>query len=153
MAGARAKPFPMVTESALMMTEVGWLLVTTTDLVPLVLPSATAPKASPVDDKVMGSTPFAVKVTCCGLFMAVVSMVRFPGGSGPRTPGSTVTAMVHEFPGARLPGFGQLLPTGETANGPGGRAYELMVIADASVFLTLMVSGRLFSRTATLPKL
>ena len=108
-APAKVKPFPGVTEIAPMVTEVGWLLASVTDMAPLVAPTTIEPNATEEGDKVTGSTPVAENVTCCGLLLAVVSRVRVPVETAPRAVGSTVTATVQVAPAPRLPGCGQVL--------------------------------------------
>src|SRR5580692_466797 len=145
-APAKLNPLPGVTASALMVTEVGWLLESVTDIVLLVAPTTTEPNATAEDEKVTGATPVAEKVTCCGLLLAVVFSVSVPVGTAPSAVGSTVTAIMHVAPAARLPGFGQVVLPVEIAYGPPVTEYELTVIDAAPVFFTEIFSGRLVSR-------
>jgi hypothetical protein len=152
---ARAKPFPGVTEIALMVTDVGWLLASVTDRLGLVLPTTQLPKLIPSGIKVTGSVPVAEKVTVCGLLEAVVFRVSVPVGTAPRAVGLTVTAMEQVAPEARVPEpvFGHVLLAVEIAYGPPVTAYESIVIEAAPVFLTVISSGVLVTLMATFPKL
>ena len=76
-------------------------MVRVTVLAGLVFPTATMPKLKPVPESVTGAMPVPLRLTVCGLLVAVSVKLRVPV-AGPVALGVNVTPTVQLAPPARL---------------------------------------------------
>jgi hypothetical protein len=91
---------PLKPVNELTLSATGWLLVSVTFFSTCSF-TATLPNAS-VEGKVTPSTPVPLKLTVCGLLLALVLMVSVPAGRGPDEAGVTVSATVQLAPAATV---------------------------------------------------
>jgi len=126
--------------------------VSVTLLTALVAFTTTLPKLTEVLGSVVGVIPTARSDTFCGLFDALVVMVKTPD-STPVALGVTVKARVQVAPAPNVPGFKHVVD-GSSANGlPAGRVSEAILRATAWLFVSVTLLIPLVAFTTTLPKL
>jgi hypothetical protein len=123
------------------------LFVKVTVLAVLVPPTATVPKLKLLVESVTGALPVPVRLTVCGLVIALSANVRTPE-AGPRAAGMNVTPTWQLAPAATLAPHVLLA----TANGP---LTVILVTLRATFrrFVTVTVLAGLVLPTANVPKL
>ena len=124
------------------------LFLRVTVLIALVSSTATSPKFNDVGETVVGSTPFPLSATICGLLDALSLMVSVPAGWAPNAVGVRVTPMMQLAPAAN-----ELVHVvdGSTAYGVPAIISEIAILPD-SLFLRVTFLIALVSFTATSPK-
>ena len=124
-----------------------WLLVSVTDLAELVEPTAVVLKLKDVADSVTGALPVPVRLTVCGLLIALSANVSVPVAA-PNAAGVKVTPTLQVAPAA-MPVPQVLL---DMAN---GEVTEMPVNVSAvlSRFVTVTVFATLVLPIASVPKL
>lgn len=124
-------------------------MVTVTDLAELVAPTAVVPKLKLVADSVTGALPVPLRLTACGLLIALSAKVSVPAAA-PSAAGVKVTPTVQVAPAAIL--VPQVLL--DMANGPPA-GMEMLVNVSATLrrLDTVTVFAALVLPNASVPKL
>jgi hypothetical protein len=73
-----------------------WWLVSVTDWAGLVKPTSTVPKLKLLTERVTGSSPVPVRVTVCGLLLALSAIESVADAAPTRAPGAKVMLILHE---------------------------------------------------------
>ena len=117
------------------------------------LPTATLPKLTAVTDVRVGWVPVPLNVMVWGLLGELLVTVTVPAGCAPSVVGLRLMPMLHVAPAASEAPQGNDGDAGSPYGPPAVTVIELMVTADAPVFLNATEWVAPVVLTTTLPKL